>query len=428
MSFRIQTRNVFLTYPRCNIPKEVACAQLVAKFEQQHQLKWCVVAHELHVDDGNQEQDLVKDHLHAVIQFQKPFQTRDKLFFDLKDEESGTVYHGNYQASRSWRVTLEYTVKDCDIVILPEGTSYEDIVKGKKQTMADRVATLVLAGESVREIRNEEPGFYMMNKRQILELEAELQQEARLAQLKPWVPVEIPTVWAMPTQTIAQWLNDNISKPREFKQKQLWIWSYLPNMGKTSLINALEKYCDIFNMGHENYFNGFTDEATLICFDEFNAQHNISFMNSFVQGRPVPVPTKGGQVWKTKNTPVIVLANRPPHEAYCKTDAVKLQPLISRFTVVELNHHIFPLIDTLNTDIELPSTQEVQDFISVLNDIGDNQQGGASAATTTTTTTTTTNNIYCLGNCGEDSDCIYCAPTLSDPGSPPNGQENMRFV
>ena len=95
-NFRVQAKNLFLTYPQCPIPKQEALQQLLAKL-QLWQPELALVASEFHAD-GHQ-------HLHAAIQLNRKCNITNAHLLDLNWESANEpldrIYHGNYQAVRS---------------------------------------------------------------------------------------------------------------------------------------------------------------------------------------------------------------------------------------------------------------------------------------------------------------------------------------
>lgn len=101
MSFQIKAKNVFLTYPQCNLTEEeFHWAFWNAAFAQE--ITGYCIAQEDHADGGQ--------HYHVVAHNPKSFRTRNPRYFDIAD--GARTYHGNYQACRDVRKTLDYVRKD----------------------------------------------------------------------------------------------------------------------------------------------------------------------------------------------------------------------------------------------------------------------------------------------------------------------------
>lgn len=92
--FRLQSKNFFLTYPRCDVSKDDALTQLKHLLPD---MKYCAIAKELH-QDGT-------PHLHILLTLPKKKEIKNQTFFDL-----GT-YHGNYQSARDNEDVRAYIFK-----------------------------------------------------------------------------------------------------------------------------------------------------------------------------------------------------------------------------------------------------------------------------------------------------------------------------
>nr|XP_027062847.1 uncharacterized protein LOC113689246 [Coffea arabica] len=101
-SFRLAAKNIFITYSRCDVSKELCLEKLLDKFTN-NQPSYVRVSSELH-EDGT-------PHLHVLVQFADKFQTRDDRVFDLVCQQRSQVYHPNIQAARDARAVRDYISK-----------------------------------------------------------------------------------------------------------------------------------------------------------------------------------------------------------------------------------------------------------------------------------------------------------------------------
>lgn len=92
--FRIQGKNFFLTYPKCDISIDQAYETLNYK----NTIRYALIAQEKHKDG-----DL---HLHAYIEYVKKLNIRDPKHFDLGD------CHGNYQKPDNIEAVINYCKKE----------------------------------------------------------------------------------------------------------------------------------------------------------------------------------------------------------------------------------------------------------------------------------------------------------------------------
>lgn len=212
-------------------------------------------------------------------------------------------------------------------------------------------------GMSLSVIHDTDPRFFLLNKRKVEEYKTFYMQRLRVEALLPkpscddlanvadFVPTSASVLTAGCT-ALALWLKENLYGHRAFKQKQLYIHGG-PNLGKSSLTRTLAKFMSVYWAPmEENFFDAFDDEVhTLVVFDEFKAQHPLTFMNAFLQGGEMCLRRKGSQFIKTQNLPVIILSNYSPREAYSRVSDVALEAFLSRVLVVELLEPVFFLIE-----------------------------------------------------------------------------------
>ncbi len=110
-------------------------------------------------------------------------------------------------------------------------------------------------------------------------------------------------------------------------------------MGKTRLVSLLSKHIHTFWMEPGKFHDGFDpDVHNLIIYDEFHGAHPISFMNRLSEGTPMHIEIKGGSVFKTRNIPIIVLANVSIEGIYHRAHSDRVKALQNRFTIIHLDH------------------------------------------------------------------------------------------
>lgn len=116
--FRLNSKNLLLTYPQCGLDKEVALDLLREKLSD-FDLAYIVVSREFHKypEDHEHAGEPNPDdpHLHAFISLKKKYDARNPTCLDLVDPANDTVYHGNYQGARQPKNAREYVIKDGDI-------------------------------------------------------------------------------------------------------------------------------------------------------------------------------------------------------------------------------------------------------------------------------------------------------------------------
>lgn len=329
--FRMQCKNFFLTFPQCPTTKEVAQERIKEKWPECRSL----VCQEEHQDGNN--------HLHILLQFDSKLSVSRSDFFDFIGGQ-----HGKYEPARNIRKSVEYITKKGDFV--SNRIDVESIL-AKKSCKQDDVAKEIMAGTSLTKIRNENPGFYMMHKRKLEEFENEILLENARRDKKTWVEFSEEKLAGMSSteKQIALWLNKNMFKEREFKQKQLYIYGP-KNKGKTTLITALENYATVYWMpASEDFYDQYDDRFyDLIVLDEFRAQKTVQQLNLWLQGSTMSVRKKGKQGQKKKNLPMVILSNYSLEGAYRKIseeeeksgNSEKLDTLRCRLEIIEVENFI----------------------------------------------------------------------------------------
>lgn len=104
--FRLTGKNLFLTYPDCPLEKEWASECLLGILGPEV-VQYMRIGREPHADG--------RPHLHVFISLIKRGNFKDSRKFDLRAAD-GTVYHGNYQCTRSAKSVLKYVSKGGDVL------------------------------------------------------------------------------------------------------------------------------------------------------------------------------------------------------------------------------------------------------------------------------------------------------------------------
>lgn len=91
--FKLQSKNFFLTYPKCELTRE----DLAENLEHKLALDYVLIAKEAH-EDGT-------PHLHALITAKEKATVTNARFFDVAN------YHGNYQTARNNGDVRSYIIK-----------------------------------------------------------------------------------------------------------------------------------------------------------------------------------------------------------------------------------------------------------------------------------------------------------------------------
>lgn len=110
MSFRWNTRTLYLTYSQCSLPKEEVYSQLahILEWKCANGIEKYLVAEEKHQDGG--------DHLHVFLMLSKRLQSRNSRLLDLEGIE-GEAYHPNVETKvRSPARVIRYCKKDGNFI------------------------------------------------------------------------------------------------------------------------------------------------------------------------------------------------------------------------------------------------------------------------------------------------------------------------
>ena len=108
-------------------------------------------------------------HFHIACKLDRAVNVINPNYFD---ELTGK--HGDYRSCKNWNNALVYCAKTgpSNYVTFPEDLdvkAIENAVKGKKDTTFIRFANKIQAGETIKEINEENPGFVMQHSKKILE-------------------------------------------------------------------------------------------------------------------------------------------------------------------------------------------------------------------------------------------------------------------
>ncbi len=343
ISFRLNAKNLYLTYPQCDEDPSVVISQCLGYWGDD--LEWVVCGQELHMD-GNY-------HLHIAISLKKRVDYRSP---DCLDWIVGK--HGDYRVMKNKSKCLKYVTKEG--VFEEHGIdvmAYLEAHKTHKSVQSVEVAQGVMNKETLVSLNVRFPGFFLMNLPKIQTYQSwfEVTQSLDSGSLTE-LPLINPLGLTVDEMKLHIWIGKNLhGRPdRRFGTKQLYLLGST-GLGKTSLLMTLAKHYRIFWMPmEEDFYDTYQDELyDLIVLDDFKAQKKIQFLNRFVQGSPEPLRIKGGQVMKRKNLPVIVTSNYRLEDCYHNTfdrnpgiiDTVK-----RRFEVVHLVCNIFTLLDRYNEE------------------------------------------------------------------------------
>jgi len=297
--FRMNSINIFCTWPQCDEDKGTVLARIMAW----HNVEWAVVAKEDH-----KETDGV--HLHAVVHLSKKCNVRTTTVFD-----AWAGKHGDYKSCRDLKNSVNYVIKDGDYV--SNGIDLEKFLEEKKSAKSSLVAEMVKTDIPLAEIMEKESGFWLLHSKQIKEFKAEWSQVQLTKTLTGFQLVQMRSNLKSWEKEIGIWLNTNLTQVvRPLGSLQLFLYGKTA-VGKTHMCMELAKMVKTFwATSCEHFFDRLDDTYDLIVMDEFHGQQTITFMNQFIDGQPMVLPQKGCQYHKVRNVPIIILSNYAPKDCY----------------------------------------------------------------------------------------------------------------
>lgn len=302
---RINAKNLFLTYPKNDNEPQDVMNRIVEHFGMSN-ISYICVSQEEHEDKSL--------HLHACVCLKSKVDIKDAS--GVMEEWGGK--NGNYQSARSVRDVLQYVKKGG--VFVEAGIP----PTAAKQKISSQVAEGVRSGQSLDQLDEMDPGYFMMNMKRIQEYHC-LHLKKKLRSQEPRPPL-IYHKWGVCIE---------LGIARVHKQKQYWIFGP-PDTGKTSLVlDLLQEGFRGFQIPENNDFSAYDGYYDFAYIDEFNGQLTVQFLNKWLEGTPMWLNTKGGSVEKSKNIPTFIISNLPPDRVYWKCPQEVLTALLARLIIIQ---------------------------------------------------------------------------------------------
>nr|AWD84456.1 replication initiation protein [Cotton leaf curl virus] len=154
--FLINSKNYFLTYPKCSLTKEEALSQ-IKNFQTHTSKKYIKICRELH-EDG-------EPHLHVLIQFEGKYKCQNMRFFDLVSPSRSAHFHPNIQGAKSSSYVMAYTEKDGDVIDMGVFQVDGRSARGGCQSANDAYAEAINSGsrsEALRVIKELAPKDFVL--------------------------------------------------------------------------------------------------------------------------------------------------------------------------------------------------------------------------------------------------------------------------
>jgi len=262
-----------------------------------------VIARELH-EDGT-------PHIHVYLLLPARFNCRNPRYWDLAD------LHGNYQSAKSYTAVVRYIKKDNDYL---EFGDLDLEAKLESKTHHRRYLGKRLQQEPLDDIVRDHPELMFGLKK--LAQDVDYYKSLKTREL-PTCTGYIPNSFGvlMPLKTD--------------KQRHYWVYSTLPNKGKTTwLLDLSSKFRCSWYTVQEN-FQDIKRDSQFILVDEYSVAHlKVTQLNAMCDGT-YQYPTKGGSPITCPGVIIVLAGNKAMEEVY--TDP-KNHPLIkARFNVINLD-------------------------------------------------------------------------------------------
>jgi hypothetical protein len=330
MSFRLNAKQFFLTFPQCEVPKQLVAERIVNRLGDN--LAAYAIAAEHHAPTP--DDPVGGPHLHVLIHLKERVNYKNPNCFDYLTES-----HGNYQVQKgSLAQAATYLTKE-DISPLCYNIDLE-AAKQKKASKFDTVAKMVLEGSTMEEIEEQHPGFVLNHKRKLDDY-FEFQEKKRAKKV----------VRPGPHELIVNGVTIEIGTTRPYRQQQYYVCGP-PGTGKTSLITRLtEAGFRGFPIPYNGHWEEWSDDEYDFAYaDEYNSQVKITEMNQFLTGETMPLNCRYRNKKKQKNVPTFIISNRPMHDQYPNCPLPIRQAFWSRMqeitTVTFLEVELNPILPT----------------------------------------------------------------------------------
>lgn len=325
----INAKNFFLTFPHVEAG---VTAGVVGKRLLDHQgptfvVKRAIAGLEKH-EDGS-------PHIHMFVELEKRIRIRSCRYWDFLAGK-----HGNYKVTRSPAMSIRYCAKED-----PEPWLYHigvDELQDGKRSETDIVAQRLLEGARVDEIMQEHPGIYLRSRTNIHAMHGDVADRIQAADEVFDGKFSFPGD-AQDGKKLVSWLTENLRKGHELprRTKQLFIFGD-SGIGKTELIYRLIDVLRVrvYWVGYDtSWCDHYADNLyDLIVFDEFLGQWPVHRINQWLGGQVVKVPCRGGDKFKRKNLPIIMISNKSAYDLYEKVEQPVRQAFLSRLEIVQVSH------------------------------------------------------------------------------------------
>nr|UFP62922.1 AC1 [African cassava mosaic virus] len=300
--FRVQAKNVFLTYPKCSISKEHLLSFLQT-LSLPSNPKFIKICRELHQNG--------EPHLHALIQFEGKITITNNRLFDCIHPSCSTSFHPNIQGAKSSSDVKSYLDKDGDTVEWGQFQIDGRSARGGQQSANDAYAKALNSGsksEALNVIRELVPKDFVLQFHNLNSNLDRIFQEPPAPYVSPFLRSSFDQV---PVE-LEEWVADNVkdSAARPWRPNSIVIEGD-SRTGKTIWARSL---------GPHNYLCGHLDLSPKVFTNDawYNVIDDVEPLKEFIWGQKgckhitkygKPIQIKGG-------IPNFFLCNPGPTSSY----------------------------------------------------------------------------------------------------------------
>lgn len=312
--FRLNTKTISITMPQCTATKH-ECLEAWQNKCGSNLIDYLIVK-ESH-EDG-------EPHIHAFLELETRCNWHTANCLDVGN------FHGNYQTTKSKQNWIEYLLKeDKEPLQSREWDNWLELSKNHKKR--DKNLTLL------EDLKTKGP-LGMLHEGSINPLMFPNWQKAHAAILreeeikkneneKDDIPASIENPWGLQLQV-----------DTDKKQCHFWLFSSMPNLGKTTWATELSSKYRVAFFNYGNNFQGQVLPSTeILILDEYRGQLKVTEINQICDGS-YWYQEKNLPAWKLNQKPiVIILANRSPSQIYKKMEDISL--IAARFRCICLDKY-----------------------------------------------------------------------------------------
>lgn len=316
--FRLAGKNFLLTYSQCPIPKGDMLAYL-RKLPFSVPLESVIVSLEHHQDTN--------EHIHVLIEFKQTYSCTNPLAFNVVHR--GEHYHPNIKVANGRQRIIEYITKEDKAPATHnfDLDTYTKAKKGHRKYLAEKLVT----GEiTLIQAVQEEPSLvfqYASLKKSYELFRADLSRKDP----PPRYSGPLPNTWGL-----------ELSIGSHAKQRHIWIWSLVPDKGKTTFLLSLRDLGvrgQFFNQ-MEHFQDQITPDHDAVFFDEpIPGRIKHQQLNSICDGT-YQFPWKGAGAVTLSFPTVIVCANVPPHHYFSQAGHTEMALIYARFKVYDITNSV----------------------------------------------------------------------------------------